>query len=92
MTTNNTTNGKIELLKLQQRELQARLAKLQMGLARRKNKQDARLFALVGRALVQRAAHHPDVDVMVKETLQAADAGLTEAEKNFLRSCGWLLG
>jgi hypothetical protein len=57
-------------------------------LARRKERDDAKLFSIVGQALVQNGARSPDVRLMLKQILQ--NAVTEERERQFLSEKGWL--
>jgi hypothetical protein len=83
------SNGNARLAALQKRaeELKTKLALEQSRLRRREEKDKLRLFRIVGEALVQHAAQHPDFDLTLKGILQTAVSG---PEKNFLHGKGWL--
>ena len=87
MKTDNGT-GRIELLRERERQLREQIAREQARVARRKAKNDAKLFALVGRALVNYAAQSPDFQLMLKQTL--AISVTDERERQFLAGCSWL--
>ena len=55
---------------------------------KRKEKDDARLFSIVGAALVHNAAQSPDFRLMLKQVLQSA--ALREGDRAFLAGKGWL--
>ncbi len=88
MENNGTNNGRMGLLKKREAEIRAQIAAEQMRVARRKAKDEAKLFTVVGRALAKFAADSPDFHLMLKQTLQIAVTD--ERERQFLAACGWL--
>jgi hypothetical protein len=87
-TNGNTGGGRIEALKEREREIRARIAAEQVRMARRKQKVNAKLFALVGETLTQYAAQSPDFQLMLKQVLQTAVTD--ERSREFLKGQGWL--
>jgi len=83
----NDANGRIESLKQREREIRDKIAKERVRAAQRNAKSEAKLFSLVGRALVKYAAETPDFELMLKQILQKA--ALSDSERAFLRASGW---
>jgi hypothetical protein len=80
---------RIDALKEREREIRAQIAAEQMRLARRKEKDNAKLFSIVGEALVQTAAQNPEgLGVMLRQVLSAAVTD--DRERQFLAARGWL--
>jgi len=81
-------NGRLESLLERQKQLDAQLAAEKLKLAKRKQKDDKKLFALVGRSVCQAAEHSADFHLMVNQTLggEVTDA----AARRFLEERGWL--
>ncbi len=88
MDINGTKDSRIERLKRRELEIRAQIEAERVRAARRKAKNDAKLFALVGRALVKNAANSPDFHLMLKQTL--AITVTDEHERQFLADCGFL--
>lgn len=74
-------NGRIEIWMERQRELRQKIEAEKARIARRKAKNDAKLFALVGRELARAAAESPTVQLMLKQALQSVT---DERERQFL--------
>lgn len=87
---NNKTDGneRIEALRKREQAIKAAIAAEQIRRQKRKEKDDARLFSIVGAALVQNAAQSPDFRLMLNQVLQSA--ALREADRLFLAAKGWL--
>ena len=83
----NDANGRIESLKQREREIRDKIAKERVRAAQRKAKSEAKLFSLVGRALVKYAAETPDFQLMLKQIL--CGAALSDSERAFLEENGW---
>lgn len=85
------TNGnpRLEALLERQKQLDALLAAEKLKLAKRKQKDDRKLFALVGRSVCQAAEQSPDFHLMLRQTLAGLGGVLTEGEQNFLKAHGW---
>ncbi len=81
--------GRIEFLKQKERDIRAQLAAEQMKLRRREDKENTRLFRIVGAALVNHAAQSPDgFGLMLRQVL---DSAVTDVkERRFLADKGWL--
>ncbi|HVP46106.1 MAG TPA: hypothetical protein VMT32_05965 [Bryobacteraceae bacterium] len=84
----NSSNGRIEQLRQKEKEIRERIAQEKVRAARRKEKNDAKLFSVIGRALLKYAAQTPDFELMLRQTLQSVVTD--EHERRFLASCGWL--
>jgi hypothetical protein len=80
-------NTRIEILKKREAEIRAKIAAEQVKKRRRLEKENARLFALVGEALCQNAAENPDTfGLMLKQVL--ASTVTDERTREFLSSKG----
>jgi hypothetical protein len=67
-----TKDTRIEALKEREREIRAQIAAEQIRLARKRQKEDARIFAIVGRALVEHASQSPAFLPTLKQALDTA--------------------
>ena len=79
---------RIEFLRERERELRAQIAAEQIRLARKRQKEDARLYAIVGRAVVEHASQSPEFLRMLRQTLHAA---LTEERARKLAAAKGLI-
>jgi len=81
--------GRIEFLKQKERDIRTQLAAEQMKLRRREEKENARLFRIVGAALVDHAAKNGDgFGLMLRQVLSSA---VTDSkELDFLRRKGMI--
>jgi hypothetical protein len=84
-----TARQKLEALQRRQAAGKAEMALLAVQLQKAKEKEDARLYSIIGQALIQNAAKHPDFELMLKSVLQTTTS-LGDGEKKLLRSKGWL--
>jgi hypothetical protein len=82
-------NGKIDALLRREAALKAAIAEEKVRQQKREEKEDARLHAIVGAALLQNAKQFPDFELMLKGVL-AKSTLLTEGETKLLRAKGWL--
>jgi len=87
---NDGTNGneRIEALRKREQAIKAAIAAEQVRRQRRKEKEDARLFSIIGEALIKNAAQSPDFQLMLKQVLQSA--ALRETDRAVLAGKGWL--
>ena len=85
------TNGnpRLEALLERQKQLDALLTAEKLKLAKRKQKDDRKLFAIVGRSVCQAAEQSPEFHLMLRQTLAGLGGVLTEGEQNFLKAHGW---
>jgi hypothetical protein len=83
------SDNRIQALRKKEAALKATIALELVRQQKRKEKDDARLFSIIGQALVQNAAKHPDFELMLKSVLQTATS-LGDSEKKLLRTKGWL--
>ena len=85
------TNGnpRLEALLERQKQLEALLAAEKVKLVKRKQKDDRKLFAIVGRSACYAAEQSPDFHLMLRQTLAGLGGVLTEGEQNFLKAHGW---
>ena len=84
----NLANAKLEALHRREAALKAAIAEEKVRQQKRNAKSDARLFAVVGEALVHYANQSPDFKLMLKQVLQSAE--LRDTERAFLAGKGWL--
>jgi hypothetical protein len=83
---NNAT--RIEALKERERELRAQIAAEQIRLAKKRKKEDALLFSMVGRAVVEHASQSPTFLLTLKQVLAVA---LTEERERKLAAARGLI-
>ncbi len=90
MATETVTNGNARLEALRQREaaLKAAIAAEKVRQQKRKEKNDARVFSIIGEALARYAEQSADFRLMLKQVLQSAE--LRDADRTFLGANGWL--
>ena len=90
MASDHGTNGNVRLEALRQREaaLKAAIAAEKVRQQKRKEKMDARVFAIMGEALTRYAERSPDFRLMLRQVLQSAE--LRDADRAFLTANGWL--
>jgi hypothetical protein len=81
-------NEKLESLRRKEAALKAAIATEKVRQQKRKEKEDARLFSIVGEVLVKNAAQSPDFQLMLKQVLQSA--ALRETDRVFLAAKAWL--
>ena len=84
-----STNEKLEALRRRQAALREQMAIELVRLQKKNERDEARLHAIVGEALVLNARQHPDFELMLKGILKSA-TNLGESEKKLLRTKGWL--
>jgi hypothetical protein len=85
------TNGnpRLEALLERQKQLDALLAAEKVKLAKRRQKDERKLFAIVGRSACHAAEQSPDFHLMLRQTLAGLGGVLTEGEQSFLKAHGW---
>jgi hypothetical protein len=83
------TNSRIEFIRKRQAALRDQLAQERVRHQKKRAQEDARLCSIIGAALVESAATHPDFDLMLKSVLQTATS-LGDGDKKLLREKGWL--
>jgi len=80
---------RIEFLKKRERELRAKIVAEQNKQQKRSERDNARLYSIVGQVLIENAAKNPEgLGLMVKQVLQAAE--LRETDRAFLAGKGWI--
>jgi hypothetical protein len=84
----NLANTKLDALRRREEALKAAIAEEKVRQQKRKEKEDARLFSVLGEALTHYAAQSPDFKLMLKQVLQSAD--LRDTDRAFLAGKGWL--
>lgn len=89
MASANIANEKLEALRKREAALKAAILRELVRQQKRKEKEDARLCSIIGAALVQNAAAHPDFELMLKGVLRTSTT-LGDSEKKLLRAKGWL--
>jgi hypothetical protein len=84
-------NGRIELLKKRENEIRAKIAAERVKQQKRKEKDRARLAAIIGAAMLDEAARVPDFELLLKQRLSSSET-LKQDERacEFLVSMGWL--
>lgn len=82
------TNNRIDALRRREAALKAAIAAEKVRQQKRKEKDDARVFAVVGEALTRYAEQSPDFRLMLKQVLQSAD--LRDTDRAFLAGKGWV--
>jgi hypothetical protein len=82
-------NGRIEFLEQKLAENRAALAAAKMQLAEFKQRDDAKLFKQIGRAVCQVAARSPQFHAAVKEEISGEFAGESEKIRRWLAGRGW---
>jgi hypothetical protein len=81
-------NAKLQALLERQKEVEARLAAEKLRLAKRKQKDDKKLFASVGREVCEAAEKSPEFHLMIAQTLGGA---VTDpAVRRFLEGRGYI--
>ena len=82
------SHDRIEALRKREAAVRAAIAQEKVRAQKKKEKDDARLFSIVGAALVRNAERSPDFQLMLKQILQAAE--LRDSDRAFLAQKGWL--
>jgi hypothetical protein len=82
--------NKLEHLRKKEAEIKAALAAEKVKQWQKTQRDQARLFSIVGQALVENCAKQPEsVGVMVRQILAASD--LRESDRAFLTGKGWVV-
>ena len=79
---------KLEALRKREAAIKAAIAAEKVREQKRKEKMDARVFAIVGEALTRQAERSPDFRLMLRQVLQSAE--LRDTDRAFLAGNGWL--
>ena len=79
---------KLEALRRKEAALKAAIAAEKVRQQKRREREDARLFAIVGEAVIRNARQSPQFELMVKQLLQSAE--LRDTDRAFLSGKGWL--
>jgi hypothetical protein len=87
---NGIVTGRIEALRRKEADIRARLAAEQLKIRRRMDRENARLFALVGEALCRDAAQNPDCMDTIRLKQFLSSAVTDERSREFLRMKGML--
>ena len=82
------SNAKLDALLKREQALKAAIAQEKVRQQARQLKDQARLAAVVGRALLDHGAKVPDFELLIKQTLKTAVKDPSSRE--FLSSLGWL--
>ena len=80
--------SKLEALRRREQSLKSRIAEEKVRQQRQKEKDDGRLFTIVGEALVHYAEKSPDFRLMLSQVLQSSE--LRDTDRAFLALKGWL--
>jgi hypothetical protein len=83
-----TNNNRLQALRKKEAALKTAIAEEKVRQLRKKQRDEARVFSVVGEALTKHAAQSPDFQLMLKQVLQAAE--LRETDRAFLSGKGWL--
>jgi len=83
----NGNANRLAALRKREAALKAAIAAEQVRQQKRKDKENARLFSVLGEALAHYAAKSPDFKLMLKQVLQSA--GLRDTDRTFLAGKGW---
>ena len=83
------TQDKLEALRRKEAALKAAIAVEKVRQQKRDEKDVARLYSIVGEALVSNALKHPDFELMLKGILKNS-TNFSDGEKKLLRAKGWL--
>lgn len=81
-------NSKIDALRKREAALKEAIAAEKVRQQKRKEREDARVFAVLGETLTRYAEQSPDFRLMLKQVLQSAD--LRDTDRVFLAGKGWL--
>jgi len=82
-------NARLEALLERQKQLDAQLAAEKLKLTKRKQKEEKKLGALLGRGVCAAAAQSPEFRLMLAQTLAGLGGIFTESEQRFLKLQGW---
>ena len=82
------SNERIDALLRREAAIKAAIAAEKVREQKRKEKTDARVFAIVGEALTRQAERSPDFRLMLRQVLQSAE--LRDTDRAFLAGNGWL--
>jgi hypothetical protein len=80
--------GRLETLRKREQALREAIAAEKVRQQKQQAKADARLYSVMGEALALHAARSHDFKLMLQQVLQSA--ALTDADRNFLKTKGWL--
>jgi hypothetical protein len=87
MNSGNVVNAKLDELRRREQALKAAIAQEKVKEQKRKDKENARLFSVLGEALAHYATKSPDFKLMLKQVLQSAE--LRDTDRAFLAGKGW---
>lgn len=82
------SNERIDALLRREAAIKAAIAAEKVREQKRKERSDARVFAIVGEALTRYAERSPDFRLMLRQVLQSAE--LRDTDRAFLAGNGWL--
>jgi hypothetical protein len=88
MRTVSMANDRLEALRKREQSVREAIAAEKVRQQKRQAKDDARLHSVIGEALALHAARSDDFKLMLQQVLQSA--ALTDADRNFLKTKGWL--
>jgi hypothetical protein len=81
-------NGRIEFLRAKEREIREALSAETAKLAKKRKRDEAKLFSIVGSALIREAQKEEDFRAKLIEALNVSVTD--ERERVFLENHGWL--
>lgn len=84
-----SNSERLDALRKREAALRDAIAFEKVRQQKRLEKENARVFSIVGEALVTNAALHPDFELMLKSILKSSKS-FTEGEAKLLRMKGWL--
>jgi hypothetical protein len=84
-----SNNDRLEALRKREAALREAIAFEKVRQQKKNEKDDARLHSIIGEALVNNAALHPDFELMLKGILKSQKS-FTDGEAKLLRMKGWL--
>lgn len=83
------SNDKIEAIRKRQAALREQMARELVRRQKKNERDEARLHAIIGEALVANASKHPDFELMLKSILKAVTT-FSDSDVKLLRRKGWL--
>jgi hypothetical protein len=88
MNPSTTISDKLEALRKRESTLRAAIAVEKVRQQKRRARDDARVYAVVGEALALHAAKSADFRLMLTQVLQSSE--LSDSDRSFLAKKGWL--
>lgn len=81
-------NARLDSLRQREASLRAAIAAEKVRQQKHKEKENTRVYTVVGEALARQAEQTPDFRMMLKQVLQSAE--MRDADRAFLAGKGWL--